>query len=99
MGATDHSRASSSRLSLPLLVCSAFCVAGLCAWYANSRSKDGWSTTPLFWMFVLAVAPVLCFAGGLILAREASRLCWFDRLAMTWHLLSQFRVGSSLWWR
>ena len=33
-------------------------------------------------MFVLAVAPTLCFVGGIALSRRASRLTWFDRSAM-----------------
>ena len=82
MRTIDHNRVSPSALSVALLVCSGVWFLGLCAWYAHSNSKDGWSTTPVFCMLVLAVIPVICLIGGLALAREKSPRTWFDRLAL-----------------
>ena len=47
----------SSAPSFWLLACAALWGVGMCAWYANSYSKDGWSQTPLIWMLVLLAAP------------------------------------------
>ena len=67
------------------------------AWYVNSHTKDGWSSTPLLWMLVLLLCPILCAIMGiaLVLARErmgsrleADRLvrivCWHCRSTSRW---------------
>lgn len=82
MRAINQSRVSPAALSVVLAVCSVIWLTGLCVWYLNSNSKDGWSTTPLFWMFILGVVPVVCLIGGIALFRQPSRLSGFQRLAL-----------------
>jgi hypothetical protein len=80
MRTLDRSRVSSSALSVALLVCSAVWFIGACAWYANSDSKDGWSSTPLLWILILTVTPLLCLIGtaALVIARRQARFTWFE---------------------
>ena len=84
MNAFNHKQVSTASLSVALLLCSAVWFVGACAWYATSASKDGWSATPLFWMLILTVTPVLCFVFGvaLVIARRQSRFSWFDWCAL-----------------
>jgi hypothetical protein len=75
-----------SGLAIGLLACAALWLVGMCAWYANSHSKDGWSQTPLLWILVLVATPVLCAiaAGTLVYwrCRLAERLTWLDWCAL-----------------
>src|ERR1035441_674382 len=77
---------SPAAFCIGLLVSSAATFAGMLAWYLNSHTKDGWSSTPLLWMLVLLVCPVLCAILGvaLVLAREraGSRLTPTDWCAL-----------------
>ncbi len=84
MQAITNNRTPRSALSIGLLVCSAVWFVGVGAWYATSASKDGWSETPLFWMLILTVTPVMCIIGGvaLVIARRQSRFTWFDWCAL-----------------
>lgn len=77
------SQKSGSWLSLVLFVFSGLSATGLyMAALANRSSKDGWNQTPLGWMFVLAITPVVCGLFGFVLVRlrrqAAERLRWFD---------------------
>jgi len=84
MRSLGRSRVSPLMLSVALLVCSAVWLIGTSVWYAQSNSKDGWSTTPLFWMLILTVTPMLCLIGGvvLVIARWRSRFTRFDWYAL-----------------
>ena len=79
-------RVSPKASAVGLLVCAVATFAGMLAWYVNSHTKDGWSSTPLLWMLVLLVCPILCAALGvaLVLARErtGSRLSPIDWCAL-----------------
>lgn len=75
---------AASRASLTLLSSAVVWFIGALALFARSDSKDGWSTTPLPWMVVLAVAPVLCFVSGVALlgSRHRPRLTWLHWVAL-----------------
>ena len=49
----------------------------------GSASIDGWSSTPLFWLLVLAMTPVACIIAdaALLVERRKLRFSWFDWLA------------------
>jgi len=72
--------------SLGLLGCAALWFVAICAWYASSHSKDGWSQTPMPWMLVLVATPLLCVAVAVALLRArhraAQRLTWLDWCAL-----------------
>jgi hypothetical protein len=57
---------------------------GALFWFANSNSKDGWSTTPLVWMLVLTLSPVFCLVSGIALlgAARRPRLTWLHWCAL-----------------
>jgi hypothetical protein len=76
----DQKRVSSPSLAIILLVCSAVWFVGACIWYGRSASKDGWSSTPLVWTFILAVTPLLCVvdAVALLMVRRRSGFKWLD---------------------
>jgi hypothetical protein len=75
---------AASRASLTLLSSSVIWFVGALALIAHSDSKDGWSTTPLPWMVVLAVTPVLCFVSGVafLWSQHRSRLTWLHWIAL-----------------
>lgn len=72
------------RASVTLFGSALIWFVGACVWFANSNSKDGWSTTPLLWMLVLTVTPVLCILSGVavIVTCSRSRFMWFHRIAL-----------------
>jgi hypothetical protein len=77
-------RVSLSAVSIALLICSAVWFVGACVYYAASAFKNDWSATPLFWMLILMVAPVICFSSGMILvnARKHSRFSQLEWCAL-----------------
>src|ERR1041384_666159 len=85
MHATSNIRVSPSALSVALLVCATLWLSGAVGWYVMSDSKDGWSTTPLLWMLILTVTPVLCItcAIALVIARRDSRFTVLDWCALS----------------
>ena len=43
-------------------------------WVSGSHSKDGWNGTPLLWLVMLCLAPLVCALIGGILVYERQRL-------------------------
>ena len=43
-------------------------------WVTGSHSKDGWNGTPLLWLVMLCLAPLVCALTGGILLYERQRL-------------------------
>ena len=60
------------------------------AWYygvhefrvTNRQSKDGWSETPLLWMFILVFAPLFSLVGIPMLLHVEDRLTALDVCAI-----------------
>ena len=58
----------SSVLSVALLILSAAWFIGFREFFvANRQSKDGWSSTPIFWLSVLLLVPIISFFGAPLL--------------------------------
>jgi hypothetical protein len=75
MRAAHQHQISPSVLSVATSLCSAAWFAAIYAWsVTGSHSKDGWNGTPLFWLFLLCLSPLVCALTGFALLRERRRL-------------------------
>jgi hypothetical protein len=83
MYAFKHKQVSPAALAVALLICSALWLVGVCEMF-TSGSKDGWSSTPLFWMMILTVTPLLCIVIGaaLVIIRKRSKFSSFEWWAL-----------------
>ena len=92
-----RSRQWLDQLSLALIALSVVWHVSACAYFATSGLKADWSGTPQLWTLVAAVAPAVCFAGGMILV-DARKRCQFGPVQW-WALVALFlpvTVGSLL---
>jgi hypothetical protein len=75
MRALHQIHISPSALSAVTAVCSGAWFFAVYAWsVTGSHSKDGWNETPLFWLLLLCLAPLVCAASGCLLLYERQRL-------------------------
>jgi hypothetical protein len=75
MRALHQLHLSPSALSIVTTVSSgAWFLAAYARSVTGSLSKDGWNQTPLLWLLLLCLAPLVCAVAGCLLLYERQRL-------------------------
>jgi hypothetical protein len=75
MRALHQIHVSPSALSVVTAVCSGAWFLAVNVWsVTGSHSKDGWNETPLLWLLLLCLAPLVCAVTGGLLLYERRRL-------------------------